>query len=103
MVYGRPQPTARGTRRQAIVALGRQDVDLDGLIPPAGITVLGMSSDHLVLDVGDHPVTVGDELRFGLGYGALVRAMTSPFVTRVERQVLATPDTLGPVAGSARR
>ena len=62
-----------------------------------------MSSDHLVLDVGDHPVAVGDELRFGLGYGALVRAMTSPFVARVERQVLAMPDTLGRVAGSTRR
>lgn len=81
--YGAPSTrTARGTRRQAIVALGRQDVDLDGLHPPAGISVLGMSSDHLVLDLGDHPVVVGDELRFRLGYGALVRAMTSPFVTR---------------------
>ena len=102
--YG--EPPARvggGSRRQAIVALGRQDVDLDGLLPPPGIVVLGMSSDHLVLDVGDHPITVGDELRFRLGYGALVRAMTSPFVARAERQVLGTPDALGPVAGSARR
>ena len=61
-----------------------------------------MSSDHLVLDVGDHRITVGDELRFGLGYGALVRAMTSPFVTRAERRVIAVPDTLGPVADPAR-
>ncbi|KQR16790.1 alanine/ornithine racemase family PLP-dependent enzyme [Cellulomonas sp. Leaf334] len=83
--YGEPPVCiGRGTRRQAIVALGRQDVDLDGLIPPAGVTVLGMSSDHLVLDLGDHQVGVGDELRFGLGYGALVRAMTSPFVTRAD-------------------
>ncbi|MCX6395606.1 MAG: alanine/ornithine racemase family PLP-dependent enzyme [Propionibacteriales bacterium] len=72
------------TVRQAIVALGRQDVDLDGLAPPAGIEILGMSSDHLVLDVGDHDVRVGDEITFGLAYGALVRAMTSPFVTKVE-------------------
>ncbi len=71
--------------RQAIVALGRQDTDPDGLAPPPGITVLGMSSDHLVLDVGDHDVSVGDELSFGLGYGALLRAATSPFVTQVEQ------------------
>jgi len=77
--------TGTGTIRQAIVALGRQDVDLDGLIPPVGITVLGMSSDHLVLNVGDHPVSVGDELSFGVAYGALLRAMTSPFVTKTER------------------
>ena len=70
--------------RQAIVALGRQDTDPDGLAPPPGITVLGMSSDHLVLDVGDHVVSVGDELAFGLGYGALLRAATSPFVEKLE-------------------
>ena len=72
--------------RQAIVALGRQDTDPDGLTSPPGITVLGMSSDHLVLDVGDHDVTVGDELAFGLGYGALLRAATSPYVTNLETE-----------------
>ena len=71
---------ATGTVRQAILAVGRQDVDLVGLVAPPGIAILGMSSDHLVVDVGDHDVAVGRELRFGLGYGALVRAATSPFV-----------------------
>lgn len=75
-----PRP-GTGTIRQAIVALGRQDADHDGLTPPPGITVLGMSSDHLVLDVGDHKVVVGDELHFQLNYSALLRAATSPFVT----------------------
>lgn len=84
--YGEPpRRTGRGSVRQAIVALGRQDVDIDGVVPPAGITLLGMSSDHLVIDVGDHELAVGDEVRFGLNYGSLVRAMTSPFVTKVER------------------
>lgn len=79
--YGEPRTrTGRGSRRQAIIALGRQDTDLDGLTPPTGITVLGMSSDHLVLDTGDQRVSVGDEIRFGLDYSALVRTMTSPFV-----------------------
>jgi predicted amino acid racemase len=103
--YGEPPARARsGTLRQAIVALGRQDVDIDGLTPPAGITVLGMSSDHLVLDTGDLHLAVGDEVRFGLGYGALVRAMTSPFVTRTELPRLlglGAPDGL--VAGAAPR
>jgi predicted amino acid racemase len=73
----------RGTVRQALVAVGRQDVDPDGITPPEGVVLLGASSDHLVLDVGDVQVDVGDELRFGLGYGALVRAATSPFVAWV--------------------
>jgi predicted amino acid racemase len=90
--------TGTGTIRQAIVALGRQDVDLDGLIPPVGITVLGMGSDHLVLNVGDHPVSVGDELSFGVAYGALVRAMTSPFVTKMER-VCPSPSRSFPYVG----
>lgn len=77
-------PTGAGTVRQAILALGRQDVDPDGLVPPPGITVLGMSSDHLVVSLGDHAVSVGDEITFDLGYGALVRAMTSPFVSQAE-------------------
>jgi predicted amino acid racemase len=65
-----------------------------------------MSSDHLVLDIGDERTTVGDEIRFTLGYGALVRAMTSPFVTRAElpkSRVPGPPDGPGPVAGSAPR
>jgi len=83
-----PERTGTGTVRQAIVAIGRQDVDPENLVPSPGISVLGMSSDHLVLDIGDHQVAVGDEIELGLGYGSLVRAMTSPFVTRVERQRL---------------
>ena len=79
-----PVRTGSRTIHQAIMALGRQDVDPDGLQPPEGITILGMSSDHLIVDVGDHAVAVGDEIDFGVGYGALVRAMTSPFVTKVE-------------------
>lgn len=72
----------RGSTRRAIVALGEQDVDPRGLMPPAGMEILGASSDHLVLDPGSAPAAVGAELRFGLDYSALLRAMTSPFVTK---------------------
>ena len=59
--------------------------DNGGITLPAGIAALGMSSDHFVLDVGDHRTVVGDELRFGLDYSALVRAMTSPFIAKSEQ------------------
>jgi predicted amino acid racemase len=75
-----------GTIHQAILAVGRQDVAPDGLTLPSGITMLGMSSDHLVVDVGDHDVSVGDELALQLDYSALVRTMTSPFVTKAEQR-----------------
>jgi len=89
-----PPRTGTGTICQAILALGRQDTDPDGLAPPPGIAVLGMSSDHLVVAVSEviaGQVSVGDELAFGLDYSALVRAMTSPFVAKDERDL--TPPT----------
>ncbi|MGH3423829.1 MAG: alanine/ornithine racemase family PLP-dependent enzyme [Nocardioidaceae bacterium] len=85
-----PPRDGTGTIRQAILAVGRQDVDPDGLTLPPGVTLLGMSSDHMVVDVGDHEVSVGDELVFGLDYSALVRAMTCPSVVKVERGVLSS-------------
>lgn len=76
-------PTSRGDSHRVIVALGHQDVDPVGIDPPAGLTVLGASSDHLVLDAGPRGPAVGDEVRFAVDYSALVRAMTSPFVAKV--------------------
>jgi predicted amino acid racemase len=72
-------------RRQGhrvIVALGRQDLDTDGIAAPADFELLGASSDHLVLDSGATIPEVGSELRFALNYSALMSSMASPFVTR---------------------
>ena len=76
-----PAQRQRGQRQRALLALGIQDVDPAGLTAPAGITIVGASSDHLVVEA-DQPLAVGDELRFGLDYSALLRAMTSPFIQR---------------------
>ncbi|OMH39290.1 alanine/ornithine racemase family PLP-dependent enzyme [Motiliproteus sp. MSK22-1] len=75
----------RGNIAQAILAIGRQDVDPDGLESHLGIDIIGASSDHLIMDCGDHFLPVGAEVRFQLNYSAMVRAMTSPFVTKVLR------------------
>ena len=91
-----PERGGPGLVRQAILALGRQDVDPDGATPPAGMTVLAASSDHLVVDVGDHGIVVGDEIAFQLDYSALVRAMTSPFV-EVRPTSSASPVVTAPV------
>ena len=81
-----PACADRGIRLRAILNVGRQDVAVDGLTPELpGVTVLGGSSDHLVLDVEDAPgpVRLGDELAFQPGYGALLALATSPFVRKV--------------------
>ena len=89
----------RGTRNQVIVGLGRQDVDPDGLSVPDGFRLLGASSDHLVLAADRDGTAVGAELRFGVDYSAMVRAMTSPFVTREFRRTAPDGGPSGP--GSA--
>jgi predicted amino acid racemase len=76
---------------RAILAVGTQDVRVEGLKPKApGVRIIGATSDHLVLDVTDNPVKVGDELEFGLKYPALMTAMASPYV-RKEVLSLAVP------------
>lgn len=80
-----PPVRDRGVVSQAILALGLQDTDPVGLVPPPGIEILGASSDHLVLDAGEHPLAVGAEVGFQLDYPALLRAMTSPFVAKVAK------------------
>lgn len=78
-----PVVSDRGQVTQAILALGRQDTDPDGLQPPAGINVMGGSSDHLILESEGDDLLVGTEVTFQLNYSALVRSMTSPYVTNV--------------------
>jgi len=85
---GQSRGRERGTIIQTIVALGRQDVDPDGLKPPTGYSVLSASSDHLVLETPTR-LAAGTEIRFGVNYSALMRAMTSPFV--VERLLTHAP------------
>lgn len=75
--------TDRGMVSQAILAIGIQDVDPGGLQAPAGIEIMGASSDHLVIESVKGDLFVGEEVTFQLNYSALVRAMTSPFVSKV--------------------
>lgn len=75
----------RGPIAQTIFAIGHQDTDPDGLVPPVGMEILGASSDHLVTDSDGELMPVGSEVAFELNYSALVRAMTSPYVAKVVR------------------
>lgn len=71
----------KGNINQAILALGRQDIDPEGLQAPKGIAVLDASSDHTILDTGKNKLRVGDEVTLQLNYSALMSAMTSPYVS----------------------
>ncbi len=84
--FGEILPSSdRGDITQAILAIGRQDTDPEGLEPPQGMKILAASSDHLVMDVTDYNggLEIGSEISFQLNYSALLRAMTSPFIAKV--------------------
>lgn len=78
-----PPAVDRGIVMQSILAIGRQDIDPQGLSAGAGIDIMGASSDHLILVADGNTLPVGAEVAFQLNYSALVRAMTSPFVAKV--------------------
>lgn len=61
-----------------ILAIGNQDMDAVGLSMPAGATLIGMTSDHLVIGTTDARLCVGSEMRFQMNYSALMRAMAAP-------------------------
>ena len=77
-----PTPLNRGSIFQAILALGHMDTDPKGLTAPPDITILGSSSDHLIVECGQSRLAIGDEMTFGLNYSALIRAMSSPLVAK---------------------
>jgi predicted amino acid racemase len=80
---GRPVFEDRGPRTRAIAAVGRQDVRVEGLVPELeGVSILGASSDHLILDVEDSASSLaqGDKLKFFPDYGAMLALATSPYV-----------------------
>lgn len=78
--------TDRDFITQEILAVGQQDIDPNSLIPPCGVEIQGASSDHLILESIDHGHPIGTELDFQLNYSSLMRAMTSPFVTKIFKE-----------------
>lgn len=82
----KPTYVDRGIRKRAILAIGRQDVRIDGLTPTDNsIIILGASSDHMIIDVSDsnNKYAIGDIIEFTLDYGALLSASTSDYVNKI--------------------
>ncbi len=81
----KPEYEDRGIIKRAIIAVGKQDTDLGGMIPlDEKIDILGGSSDHTLLDVtkSDKEYKVGDVVSFKLEYGAVLKLATSKYVEK---------------------
>ena len=74
----------RGEMIRGILAIGRQDVNPDGLTPlDPDVEIIGASSDHLIVNLTNcKKYKVGDTLRFIPDYGALLKLTTSKYVHR---------------------
>lgn len=73
----------KGIIRRAILALGAQDCNPDGLTPRvSGVSWLGSSSDHSIYDItrASRDIKVGDTLDFDVNYAALNKLFTSEYV-----------------------
>ncbi|MDG6218625.1 MAG: alanine/ornithine racemase family PLP-dependent enzyme [Candidatus Thermoplasmatota archaeon] len=73
----------KGLMIRGIAAIGMQDVIIDDLSPcDSTVSIIGGSSDHLILELPNETYTVGDTVRFIPKYGALVHLFTSPYVMK---------------------
>ncbi|MCK7484682.1 MAG: hypothetical protein MZU97_03435 [Bacillus subtilis] len=78
-----PAIVDRGWMNRGILNLGKQDVMPDHLRPiDSAITVLGGSSDHLIVDLAKTSYKLGDTIWFALDYPGLLQASTSPYVKK---------------------
>ena len=78
----------KGTRRRAILAIGRQDVSVDRLSPvEAGVTIEAASSDHMIVDITDSPryerYSPGVTMSFLPRYPAMLACSTSRYVEKI--------------------
>jgi predicted amino acid racemase len=75
----------RGEIQRALVNIGREEITVEGLLPQdTRLKILGASSSYLIVDTSATAgaLKVGDEMSFGLNYGALLSAMTSEYVKK---------------------
>lgn len=79
----------KGIRRRAICSAGKQDIDLDMIPHDKKITILGASSDHLLVDITDSEqhYQIGDTLSFNMLYTSVMRSFTSKYIDKEYRNV----------------
>ena len=78
-----PEFEDQGQIRRAILGIGLQDVLVSGLTPRSDVEIIGANSDHIIVNAKNIDLNVGNELEFDMNYGALLSAMTSPYVNKV--------------------
>ena len=74
----------KGAMKRAILAIGKQDVMLNYLKPiDTSISIIGGSSDHLILDVTGRDYDIGQIVQFRVDYPGLLLLMNSNYVKKI--------------------
>lgn len=83
----KPTYEDRGTRKRALLAIGKQDFAMhDKLIPlDEGVEIIGSSSDHTIIDIqdGKKEYKVGDIMAFRMFYGPMLHLCSSEWVEKI--------------------
>ncbi len=81
----KPEYEDKGILTRAIVSIGKQDINIDSIIPvDKNIEILGASSDHMILNMSGSKddYKVGSKVEFLVEYGGLMAACTSKYVSK---------------------
>jgi predicted amino acid racemase len=79
-----PEFRDQGVHCRVICAVGKQDIVPETLVPiEEDYRILGASFDHMIVEVPNGTVSVGDVLSFEMQYPSVVRAMTGEYVEKV--------------------
>lgn len=60
--------------------IGKQDTDIEGLMPDLDLEIVNHSSNHMAAITRDDSIQFGSIMRFNLNYNAMMMSMTSPNV-----------------------
>ncbi|MBN2503876.1 MAG: alanine/ornithine racemase family PLP-dependent enzyme [Bacilli bacterium] len=76
----------QGIMLRGILAIGKQDVIIENLTPKdANISIIGGSSDHLLVDLTRSDKRLGDIVEFNVNYPGLLHLMNSKYVKKIRK------------------
>lgn len=85
----KPKFIDKGIRKRAILAIGKQDIPPEDLIPrDKNISIVTASSDHLIIDITDSKENyyIGSIIPFNCTYSSALRASTSDYVNKTVKR-----------------
>lgn len=68
--------------QRTIIAIGLQDIQISDIIPKSDLTILGGSSDHIIVNNTNCVYKIGDTIEFDLNYTGLLSVFNSSYIIK---------------------